>query len=49
MRSSTNCIICGETLASQREKDRRICFECRRYGLLNGFWPKKNTVSATGK
>jgi len=36
MRSSTNCVVCGDPLASQREKDLRICFVCRRYGLLHG-------------
>jgi hypothetical protein len=45
MRSSPNCVICGDTLSSQREKDLRICLSCRRYGLVNGFWPKKNTPS----
>ena len=49
MRSSTNCIICGGPLASQSEKDRGICFECRRYGLLNGSWPRKNAVSVPAK
>jgi hypothetical protein len=45
MRSSTKCVICGETLASQREKDLRICFSCRRYGLLNGLRPSKTIPS----
>ena len=45
MRSSTKCIICNKTVASQTEKDLRLCFACRRYGLRNGFWPKKNTPS----
>jgi hypothetical protein len=45
MRISIACIICGGSLASQREKDLQICFACRRYGLLNGFWPKKNLPS----
>jgi hypothetical protein len=49
MRSQTNCIICGEPLASQREKYLQICFECRRYGLLNGIWPRKNTISVAAK
>ncbi len=45
MITSTKCVICGEALASQREKDLGICFSCRRYGLLNGVWPKENTPS----
>ena len=45
MRKSTKCVICGETLASSREKDLRICFACRRYGSLNGFWPKQTKPS----
>jgi hypothetical protein len=45
MITSTKCVICGEALASQREKDLGICFLCRRYGLLNGVWPKENTPS----
>lgn len=49
MGSSMNCIICGELLVSQKEKDRCIYSACRHYGLLNGIWPQKNTASVPAK
>jgi hypothetical protein len=45
MLTSAKCVICGGDLASQKERDLRICFVCRRYGLLISVWPKEITPS----
>ena len=35
---SLRCRVCGTPLENEREILIHICFECRRYGLLNGCW-----------
>jgi hypothetical protein len=42
---SSRCLICDAKLQSEKEQKIRICFECRRYGLLNGYWPKSVMLS----
>jgi hypothetical protein len=42
---SIPCSHCGATQLSEREKEIRMCFQCRRYGLLHGHWPEPNKMS----
>jgi hypothetical protein len=42
--SDRRCLVCDEKLQSEREKSIHVCYECRRYGLLNGSWPKRNKI-----
>lgn len=37
--NGNDCKVCGAALVSEREQHMLVCFECRRYGLLNGSWP----------
>ena len=44
---SIPCRNCGVTLLSAREKEIRVCSQCRRYGLLYGHWPEPNKMSVS--
>jgi hypothetical protein len=39
--TTIRCQNCDSELESDREKAMLICFECRKYGLLNGCWPQR--------
>ncbi len=41
---SIRCLVCETPLKNEREMHIHICFECRRYGLLNGCWPDANEI-----
>jgi len=46
---SIHCHVCDAPLESEREIEIQICFECRRYGLLNGCWPDANEIPRSPK
>ena len=37
--NGNSCKVCGNVMLTEREQNMLVCFECRRYGLLNGCWP----------
>jgi len=43
---SDRCHNCGGELQRDKEKEMEICLECRRYGLLDGCWPKHDAQNS---